>query len=186
MVNLGQASAILYGTSAPGNTNVIWAKTSTSDPQTWVILDFLHYTGGNWISLTAVHYSTSAPLDSTKIWLDTNANPPIIKTFNGTNWLELNKLRSAIISADYSIIADDNNASLNVDSPNDVTLTLDDPAIADFACTVSRIGTGALTILPAAGILINGLNGSVAISSQWRSVLIRKIRSNEFLIEGAL
>lgn len=183
---LGQASAILYGTTAPSNTDVIWAKTSTADPQTWVIQDFLRYNGSSWISLTATHYSTTAPVDTTKIWLDTNASPPLIKTYNGSEWQEINRLRSAIKTADYSIIVDDNNAALNVDSAGDVSLTLDDPGVDEFACTVSRIGTGAVSIVPAVGVLINGLNGSVAINAQWRSVLIRKIRNNEFLIEGAL
>lgn len=186
MVNLGQVAAVLYGTSAPGNTNVIWAKTSTADPNTWVILDFLRYNGGAWISLTATHYSNVSPADTTKVWLDTSANPPIIKTYNGSEWLELNRLRSAIKTADYSIIADDHNVSINAESANDISFTLSDPGLDEFACTVSRIGSGAVTIVPAAGVLINGINGSVAISAQWRSVLIRKIRNNEFLIEGAL
>lgn len=186
MVNLGQAAAILYGTTAPGNTNVIWAKTSTANPNTWVILDFLRYNGSAWISLTAVHYGAAAPADTTKVWLDTSANPPIIKTYNGSAWLEINRLRSEIKTADFSLIVDDNNASLNVESSNDISIMLDDPEVDDFACTISRIGTGAVTIVPAAGILINGINGSVAISARWRSVLIRKIRDNEFLIEGAL
>lgn len=186
MVNLGQAAAILYGTTAPGNTNVIWAKTSTTDPNTWMILDFLRHNGNAWISLTAVHYGAAAPADTTKVWLDTIANPPIIKTYNGSAWLEVNRLRSVIKSADFSILVDDNNASINVESANDVTVMLSDPEVSEFACTLSRIGIGAVTIVPAAGILVNGLNGSVAISSRWRSVLIRKIRDNEFLIEGAL
>lgn len=185
-VNLGQVAAVLYGTTAPSNTNVIWAKTSTNDPNTWVIQDFRRYDGSTWISLSAVHYAASAPTDTTKVWLDTSANPPIIKTHNGSSWLEINRLRSAIKTADYSIIIDDNNASINVESASDVSLTLDDPGSDEFACTVSRLGTGAVNIVPVAGVLINGVNGSVAINAQWRSVLIRKIRTNEFLIEGAL
>lgn len=186
MSTLGQAAAILYGTTAPSNTDVIWAKTSTNDPGTWTIQDFLRYDGSNWISLKGVHYDTTAPSDTTKIWLDTNASPPLIKTYNGSQWQEINRLRSAVKTADYAIIVDDNNASLNVESASDLSLTLADPGVDDFACTVSRLGTGAVNIVPAVGVLINGINGSVAISARWRSVLIRKIRNNEFLIEGAL
>jgi len=186
MVNLGQAAAILYGTTAPGNTNVIWARTSTTDPNTWVIQDFLRFSSGTWISLAAVHYGSLAPADTTKVWLDTNASPPIIRTYSAGSWLEINRLRSAIITEDYELLPSDNNASLNVESSSDVRITLREPGIDEFACTVSRIGAGDVIIIPDDGTLINGVDGSVGIRSQWRSILIRKIRTNQFLIEGAL
>lgn len=45
-VTLGQVAAILYGTSAPANTNVIWGETSTNDPNTWSVLNFRRYNAG--------------------------------------------------------------------------------------------------------------------------------------------
>lgn len=187
MENLGQVSAILYGTTAPSNTNVIWAKTSTNDPNTWDINDFLRYDGSAWISLKGIHYNTTAPTDTTKIWLDTNSNPPIIKTYNGSAWLEVTRLASKIKTEDFSIGVDDNNSSIYAESASAIQATLDDPGSTEFAVTLSRIGTGTVTLIPAnVNVLFNGINGSIAISARWRSVMIRKIRTNEFLIEGAI
>tara|TARA_R110001592_G_scaffold74779_5_gene226884 strand:- start:9971 stop:10531 length:561 start_codon:yes stop_codon:yes gene_type:complete len=184
MVNLGQAAAILYGTSAPGNTNVIWAKTSTNDPNTWAIIGFYQYLAGNWSLITTTHYGNSAPADSSKVWLDTNFNPPIIKTYNGASWLEINKLRSSNKTADFTLSANENNAFVNVNSSNDINITIEDPALDEFACTFSRLGEGAVTLIPAAGVLLNGINGALTIVTQWRSVMIRKLAENEFLVEG--
>ncbi len=183
---LGQGSAILYGTSSPSNKDVIWAKTSSDNPATWDVIDLLWYHSSGWSSIKGVHYGTSAPGDTTMIWLDTNATPPIIKTYDGSSWLEINRLRSSIKTAGYTLLSSDNNAAIHVESASDVDIELEDIAGDEFACTVSRIGTGDVTIVPAGGVLINGVNGSVLISAQWRSVMIRKIRTNEYLIEGAL
>jgi len=61
MAILGQASAILYGTSAPSNTNVIWGKTTTNDSATWALLGFFQYDGSSWEPLvTAIPSFTSA------------------------------------------------------------------------------------------------------------------------------
>lgn len=49
--NLGQVAAILFGTVAPANTNVIWGYTTTNDPNTWQILEYRHYVNGAWPSI---------------------------------------------------------------------------------------------------------------------------------------
>lgn len=51
-VNLGQVAAILYGTTAPGNTNVLWGVTTTNDPNTWTLTDIRQYKSGAWTSLS--------------------------------------------------------------------------------------------------------------------------------------
>jgi hypothetical protein len=45
-VNLGQVAAILYGTTPPANTNVIWGETTTNDPLTYSVLNFRRYNAG--------------------------------------------------------------------------------------------------------------------------------------------
>lgn len=186
MVNLGQASAILYGTTAPSNTDVIWAKTSTADPQTWVIQDFLRYNGSSWISLTATHYSTTAPVDTTKIWLDTNASPPLIKTYNGSEWRELNKLRSTTLDVDFDLGINHNNTFVNVDSAIAVVVKINDIALTDFACKISQIGAGAVILIAGSGVNLNGVNGSLQIASRYGGVLVQKIDTNEYLVQGNL
>ena len=42
-IELGPAQAILYGTSAPSNTNVLWGETDHSNPQTWQVLNFKRF-----------------------------------------------------------------------------------------------------------------------------------------------
>tara|TARA_R110001592_G_scaffold268269_3_gene534538 strand:- start:46717 stop:47277 length:561 start_codon:yes stop_codon:yes gene_type:complete len=184
MSSLGQASAILYGTTAPGNTNVLWAKTTTNDPNTWAILGFYQYLSGAWSLITVSERSTTAPSDTNKVWLDSNFTPPVIKTYNGSAWAEINKLRSVTKTEDFTLSANENNAFVNINSANDVTVTLEDPGLTEFACTLSRLGTGAVTIVPAGAVLINGVNGALSIQNQWRSVMVRKLAEDEFLVEG--
>jgi hypothetical protein len=183
-INLGQASAILYGTTAPGNTNVLWAKTTTNDPNTWAIVGFYQYLSGAWSLITVSQRSTNAPSDTNKVWLDSNFTPPVIKTYNGNAWTEINKLRSVAKTADFTLSANENNASVNVDSSGDVTVTIEDPGLTEFACTISRLGAGAVSLVPSVGVLLNGVNGALAIQSQWRSVMVRKLADDEFLVEG--
>jgi hypothetical protein len=42
-IELGPAQAILYGTNAPSNTNVIWGETNNNDPLTWQVINFRRY-----------------------------------------------------------------------------------------------------------------------------------------------
>jgi hypothetical protein len=184
MVNLGQAAAILYGTSAPGNTNVLWAKTSTNDPNTWTIQGYHQYLLGSWSLISTAHYGNSAPAESSKVWLDTNFDPPIIKTYNGTSWLEINKLRSLSKVSDFTLSGNENNAFVNVNSSNNININIEDPAIDEFACTISRLGEGEVILIPAVGVLLNGINSALNIVGQWRSVIIRRLAANEFLVEG--
>ena len=65
MAILGQGAAILYGTTAPTNTDVIWAKTTTNDPATWSIVGFFAYRSGGWVDFTTGGGgSTAAPIPS--------------------------------------------------------------------------------------------------------------------------
>jgi hypothetical protein len=52
MAILGQAAAVLYGTTAPSNTDVIWAETTTNDPNTWSIVAFKAYQSGSWVTFS--------------------------------------------------------------------------------------------------------------------------------------
>jgi len=45
-IELGPAQAILYGTSAPANRNVLWGETNNNDPQTWQVLNFKRFDVG--------------------------------------------------------------------------------------------------------------------------------------------
>ena len=184
MTNLGQASAILYGTTAPANTNVLWAETTTADPNTWAIIGFYQYLSGAWSLIAVSHRGTTAPVETNKVWLDSNFTPPIIKTYNGSAWQEINKLRSVLKAANFTLSANENNAFVNVNSAGNITITIEDPGTAEFACTISRLGAGAVSLVPSAGVLLNGVNGALAIQSQWRSVMVRKLADDEFLIEG--
>ena len=181
---LGQVSSILYGTVAPSETDVIWAKTTTNDPNTWAILGFYQYLSGAWSLITVSERSTTAPSDTNKVWLDSNFTPPVIKTYDGSAWTEINKLRSVTKTADFTLSANENNAFVNVDAATDITVTIEDPALTEFACTISRLGTGAVSLVPAGAVLLNGVNGALAIQSQWRSVMVRKLAEDEFLVEG--
>jgi hypothetical protein len=49
--NLGQVAAILYSTTAPTNTEVLWGVTTTLDPETWELTDLRYYHDGSWVSL---------------------------------------------------------------------------------------------------------------------------------------
>lgn len=42
-ITLGPAQAILYGTAAPTNTNVIWGETDNNDPLTQQVLNFWRF-----------------------------------------------------------------------------------------------------------------------------------------------
>jgi len=184
MVNLGQASAILYGTAAPGNTNILWAKTSTADPNTWTILGFYQYLSGAWQLIAASERSTTAPNNTHKVWLDSNFTPPIIKTYNGSSWQEINKLRSVTKVSNFTLSVNENNAFVNVNADEDIIINIVDPGIDEFACTISRLGDGEVIIIPESGVSLNGINNALSIVDKWRSVIIRKLSANEFLVEG--
>lgn len=102
---LGQGSSILYGTSAPSNTDVLWGKTTTNDPNTWEIIGFYQYQSGSWSLISVSERSTTAPSDINKVWLDSNFTPPVIKTYDGSAWVPLisgntNDTQIAINSSD--------------------------------------------------------------------------------------
>lgn len=53
-IELGPAQAILYGTNAPANTNVIWGETDNNDPLTQQVLNFRKYDPGTaqWVIIS--------------------------------------------------------------------------------------------------------------------------------------
>lgn len=68
-----QIVAVILQTTAPANTNVIWGKTDTNDPETQQVLDWYIYKGGQWTILDdlmgAIIESVTAPQTPTsRIW----------------------------------------------------------------------------------------------------------------------
>lgn len=51
---------------------------------------------------------------------------------------------------------------------------------------VEQHGTGSLSISPAAGVVLNSLNGNTTLSGQWAAAALRKISTDEWLLVGAL
>lgn len=180
MSTLGQAAAILYGTTAPSNTDVIWAKTSTNDPGTWVIEGYYQYLISNWELINGVHYASIAPVDTKKIWLDVNFDPPLIKTYNGSSWEELTKLRSVDKSTDFTLSSNENNTLVKLWSNSKIVITVEDPGVSEFQTKLIRVSPGIVELSLGAGVNINGSNESFYIKNQWQRVILEKIDTNEF------
>lgn len=187
-VNLGQVAAVLYGTTAPSNTNVIWAKTSTNDPNTWAVLGFYEYISSDWNRI-GVYEGTSEPTNTSTIWKDTSGTSPVIKIHDGTSWVDLVAiLRSIDASGGYTISDDTAHGKiLENKTSTDCTVTLQSGPSVDFSCAVQRLGTGRIVLTASAGVYINGEEAaSVEISNQYQSAWIRKYSSTEYVIEGQI
>lgn len=189
MTNLGQVAAIIERDTLPaGELKAIIRKVDGGG----VFEDFFLWKDGAWRSFTtlfgAVHYSASAPSDTSKVWLDENFTPPLIKTYDAAaeEWKELSLFRSIAFDSDFTLQASHHNAALNVinTAGGDVTITVQDPGLDEFAVTISRLDATAVTLVPASGVELNGAAGAIGIASQWRSVLVRKYDTNKFLVEG--
>jgi hypothetical protein len=63
-IELGPAQAILYGTTPPSNTNVLWGETDNNDPQTQQVLNFKRFD------------------KATSLWVLINSNDPEWQVIN--------------------------------------------------------------------------------------------------------
>ena len=89
--NLGQVSSVHIGTQPPANTLLIWAKTTTDDPQTWEIISFYVYDTGNavWKDLDISAIAMTRLVDFKEIpdaaytFVDSDLGKVLIFTNNG-------------------------------------------------------------------------------------------------------
>lgn len=188
MAILGQGSAILYGTIAPSNTDVLWAKTSTNDPQTWAIVGFYEYVSGAWEPVSGVVESATAPSDITKIWKKPNGNTFSLLVYDTANtvWVNLFDIPANILSGDITIAdASYNGKVISNQSVNDYTVTIEPAIPVDSLFIAERAGTGRLIVNTPAGSEINGIDGhAVEILNQYTSISIRCYAIGKFIIEG--
>lgn len=188
MAILGQASSILYGTTAPSNTNVIWAQTSTNDSNTWVILGYFEYLNGSWERLSGIHEGATAPSDLTKIWKKPNGQTFSLNVYDSSSstWINMLNIPSKVVNADFTV--DDDSFSGSVISnqgANNIIGTLESTIPVDTIFLVERIGTGTLTVTVNAPNKINGVIGaSFEILNQFTSISVRCYAAGEFIVEG--
>lgn len=81
--------------------------------------------------------------------------------------------------------------AIHFENTLDATMTIPENSIvpipigAEFEIT--RIGTGAVSITAASGVLLNGLNGgSAAIAIQYGGAVVRKVSTNNWLVTGSI
>lgn len=188
MSTLGQAAAILYGTTAPSNTDVIWAKTSTNDPGTWEILGFYEFISSDWSRL-GVNEGTTAPSNTAAIWKDTSGSNPVLKLYNGSAWVELLAIIQSIdVSAGYSVSDDTAHGKiLENKTSSDCTVNLLSGPSTDFSCAIQRLGSGRVVVTAASGVFINGEDAaSIEVANQYQSVWLRKYSATEYVVEGQI
>jgi len=187
-VNLGQVAAVLYGTAAPGNTNVIWAKTTTNDPGTWDIIGFYYHDGTDWQAHNGLHIGPAASADLSKLWLKPNGNTFSLNYYDtvSANWLNLLNIPTKLLTANISIT--DDSFSGNVvsnQSAINYTITLENTIPVGTIFLVERIGTGAVLITVPVGSEINGIdNHTLSIQEQFTSVSVRCYAVGKYIIEG--
>lgn len=187
-INLGQVAAIVTRTSLPATElNAIIRLVDGSDN----LLDFYQWdpSSTSWIAFStlfaAVHLGGTAPADTSKVWLDNSVDPYLIKTYNSSaeQWVTLNNIRSINIIEDTILNPSHNNAFLNVSINDPVIITISDNVGDEFVTQVTRL-TGQVTLVPEASEQLNGVNGPLDILNVYRSASIRKLDTNQFIVEG--
>jgi hypothetical protein len=94
MQNLGQVAALLYGTTAPENRTLIWARTDNDDPETWKVTDFRIYdhntTTWEVIARTGslIHTGSGVPSSGLGTHLDVYLDTTSLNLYkkNGSTW----------------------------------------------------------------------------------------------------
>jgi hypothetical protein len=188
MAILGQAAAILYGTTAPSNKDVIWAETSTNDSSTWTVLAFYQYDGSTWVGINGIVYSATAPTSTNVIWIKTGGAIQQVYTHDGTAWQPLLKFAIVEASTGYSVTnADVTGQLLKSTATTTQTITLAAGVPEGTAFRAMRLGAGALRVEALAAVKINGITGhTVEIAAQWHSAWAICLGNDEWLIEGYL
>ncbi|TNE31750.1 MAG: hypothetical protein EP346_00100 [Bacteroidetes bacterium] len=108
---LGYVDAVHHGTTSPTTTNIIWFKTTTDDPLTWVLVDILFYDGTAWQSYLDLFFPVkpsqngTPPSDERAVWrVMDGTNFLEYRVYNGSTWIpflpdKLDKLAQAADSA---------------------------------------------------------------------------------------
>lgn len=108
---LGYVDAVHHGTTAPTTTNIIWFKTTTDDPSTWVLVDILFYDGTDWQSYLDLFFpikqsqNGTPPEDERAVWRVMDGTDFLeYRVYNGSIWVtflpdKLDKLAQATDSA---------------------------------------------------------------------------------------
>lgn len=186
---LGQAAAILYGTTAPSNTNVIWGETTTNDPATWSIIGFRYYDGANWQPIRGIYRGATAPADTTQIWVKTGGAVQSVWTHDGSNWVNILDFNIVDASSGYTVNDREISGQLlksDATTQQDITIAAGLPEGTAFRAM--RTGTGALRLVAGTGVTINGQSPGhiVEIAARWHSAWAICLGSDEWLIEGYL
>lgn len=183
---LGQVAAILYGTTPPGNTKVLWGKEDGSGN----VLGFFRYdlTLGQWVPYKVVVRSTNPPINTDVVWLDANFPAPMPKTYNSGsgNWEFIFQLSRRAENADITLQETDNNTVIDfTNSGGAAVIELQDIEVNDFQCTIARLGDGQVYIVTN-DTLLNGQSGSFELKFQYTQVVIRRYAPNEYIVSGNL
>jgi hypothetical protein len=134
---LGQVAALLFGTTAPENLTLIWARTDNDDPETMKVLDFRIWDHNTlaWEPIARTgslfHVASGAPTGGTGTDLDMYLNSTsllLYKKLSGT-WVQVANLASATPAVSGVLLAANNLSDLT--DPVAARVVLDVPSTAE-------------------------------------------------------
>jgi hypothetical protein len=93
-------------------------------------------------------------------------------------------------AASYTLVLADAGKNIEFTSSSAQTLTIPTDATVAFdnftRIRVSQVGTGAVTVAGAGGVTVSSFGGSLTLSGQFATVMLRKRSANTWHVEGAL
>ncbi len=90
-------------------------------------------------------------------------------------------------SANYTLLASDNNKRIVMDSAGSTTITVNNSVFtADDTVYFVNKGAGTTTITAGAGVTINSAGGALALSSQYSTATLIQTAANVWLLSGGI
>jgi hypothetical protein len=174
------------GQTAPSDTDKIWRKLDGSDD----FIDFYLYDDSEWISFTelymAIHNSSTAPDRTWKIWNDLSVSGGMHKRYDTheEEWVPVFRVDTVEITSDTLELTDTHDQK-NLETQNDVIISLGNSCTNGFICTIDNISDSA-TIVAADSNTLNGSADNSFQLSAYKSVYLRKRSSTDWIVKGDL